>query len=242
MTLQNKPLALEIDNLHFSYGTLPIFKGDRLSLHQGDFAILIGPNGGGKTTLLKLLLGILRPQKGNIQIFGSPLSSLKPGSIGYVPQAHLVDKTLPIEVLDVVLTGASHEIGFLGRYPSYIIEKAHLLLEKLEIADLKTHLFASLSGGQMQRVLIARALLSDPVLLLLDEPTSSVDLHAEAQILKLIRSLLTQTTILMVTHDLDSVISSATTVFCIERKISAIAPQNLCHHFTKGLFHPIGGQ
>jgi zinc transport system ATP-binding protein len=182
-----------------------------------DLVSLIGPNGGGKTTLFRLLLGLLKPSRGTIKIFGlSPERGRT--RVGYVPQYARFDPRFPISVGNVVAMGRLGNLRT-GPYRGADREAAHQALEEVGLADLRNRPFADLSGGQRQRVLIARALASKPELLLLDEPTANVDRTAEARLYELLRKLNRRLTILMASHDVGFVTKFVKQCLCINRNV-----------------------
>ena len=192
---------IEIRDLSFGYDAgVPILSNVNLTLHEGESAGIIGPNGGGKSTLLKLLLGLLTPQQGTIRVLGKEPKEAR-RAIGYMPQYHQLDAAFPISVMEVVLQGTMHR-GFWGRFTAENKKTARAALEELGIGALENRSFAELSGGQRQRVLIARALACEPDLLLLDEPTANVDPGAEEQFYATLNNLRRKMTILTVSHDL----------------------------------------
>jgi len=200
--------AVEISNLFFSYDNQSVLENVSLEVEKGDFLAIIGPNGGGKSTLLKLMMGILIPYRGEVLLFGKPPH--KNGSIiGYVPQntAHNLD--FPITVLDVVLMGLLRKRNRLRRYDNVLIEKAMNSLERVKMRDFASRRIAELSGGQRQRVLIARALCSDPDILMLDEPTASIDFIGQREIFELLEELNKEKTIIVVSHDMSMVMGYA---------------------------------
>ena len=229
--------VIQVDHLAFSYGDNAVLKDISLVIHEGEFVGLIGPNGGGKTTLLKLLMGFLKPTIGSVSIYGHPPEKAL-SKISYVPQSLSFDKQFPISAFEVVLSGRLHCLPWHGQYSQ---EDRNLALEALEKVNLTTFgskPFGSLSGGQAQRCLIARALVSDPKILLLDEPTASVDSKAEADIYDILNQLKGKMTIVMVTHDLQSVIDHVQQVYCIQGSCLALKPEEVCKHFAMGLYHP----
>jgi zinc transport system ATP-binding protein len=203
---------------------------------QGEFIGVIGPNGGGKTTLLKLLMGFLKPASGSLKIFGNNPADAR-HDIGYVPQRMPFDRLFPISVWEVVLTGRLAHLPWHGVYKAHDKELAHKALAAVELAPFADRAFGSLSGGQAQRVLIARALVSEPKLLLLDEPTSSVDVEAQAEIYDLLAKLRGTMTLAMVTHDLQAVIERVDRVLCVQGVVMPLKPEEVCQHFTMGLYH-----
>lgn len=228
--------AIAVDNLSFAYQDAWVLKDASFSVSSGEFVGIIGPNGGGKTTLLRLLMGFLKPACGTIQILGLPPTSAQK-RLSYVPQVMRFDKLFPISVLEVVLLGRLSHLPWYGRYNNADKEAAREALEKVGLADFQERAFGTLSGGQAQRVLIARALVSNPELLLLDEPTASVDTQAEAEIYSLLHDLRGKMTILMVTHDLKAAIDYVQKVICVQRSIVTLTPQEVCEHFAMGLYH-----
>lgn len=231
---KNEVIALR--DVSFVYDDAQILDGINLSIYEGELIGIFGPNGGGKTTFLKLLMGFLKPEKGRVEILGkSPKEARK--EIGYVPQTNHIDKQFPISVLEVVLGGALSLLSPLGFYPKKVKEQAEEVLVKVGLIDYKDRPFGTLSGGQAQRVLIARSIISKPKILLLDEPTASIDPEAEQEIYKLILSLQQSMTILMVTHDLQIVVSMVKRLLCIKRSVSSCAPEDVCGHFAMGLYH-----
>jgi zinc transport system ATP-binding protein len=182
-----------------------------------DLVSLIGPNGGGKTTLFRLLLGLLKPGQGTIRIFGQAPERVRT-RVGYVPQYARFDSRFPISVRDVVAMG---RLGILrtGPYRSSDREAALEALEEVDLAELGGRPFADLSGGQRQRVLIARALASKPELLLLDEPTANVDRTMEARLYELLRKLNRRLTILMASHDVGFVTRFVKQCLCVNRNV-----------------------
>lgn len=228
--------AIEITDLCFSYDNFEALCSVNLTIPENDFVGIIGPNGGGKTTLLKLIMGLLKPQRGSISLFGKKPQSLH-GQIGYVPQFRHVDQNFPISVLDLVLLGALSKTSPWGRYPKKTKDLALDLLEQLDLIDLKERPFAHLSGGQAQRALIARSLVSDPTLLILDEPTSNIDIHAEQKIFELLMDLKNRKTILMVSHDLQLIIEDVNTVLSVHKEVTILEPKKVCEHFALGLYH-----
>jgi zinc transport system ATP-binding protein len=231
------PEAIAVERLTFGYDPRqPVLEDVSFRIPRGQMVACIGPNGGGKTTLLRLLLGFLKPESGTISLLENrPQAVLQ--KIAYVPQAQRYDRLFPISALDVVLMGLLRELRWTGRFSRSQRERAHSALESVGLADLANVCFGSLSGGQAQRVLIARALVSDPELLFLDEPTASVDPAAEEQIYQLLQSLRGSRTIFQVTHDLRTAHSEVDTVLCVQREVVMIAPEQLCQHFSMGLFH-----
>ena len=208
-------------------------------VYPGEFIGLIGPNGGGKTTLLKLILGFLKPSRGIIKVLGK-VPGTQPGKsspIGYVPQATRLDRDFPITVGEVVLSGLTFHLPWHRMFRKEDLKAAREALEKIGLPHLWKHPFGTLSGGQAQRVLIARALVSKPELLLLDEPTASVDSQAEADIYSLFQQLKGHITILMVTHDLGAALEQVERILCVQRNVVSLKPEEVCKHFAFGLYH-----
>ncbi|MCF6173839.1 MAG: ABC transporter ATP-binding protein, partial [Campylobacteraceae bacterium] len=182
-----KPI-LEIKNLNFAYEQQRVLENINLTVYEKDFLAIIGPNGGGKSTLLKLILGINTIQRGSIEIQGkSSLKSLN--NIGYVPQNTNVNTDFPIKVSQVVLMGHTNKKIFSFGHDKNEYKKAGEALWKVGIKDLANQKIGSLSGGQRQRVMIARALYANPKILLFDEPTSSIDAEGQKKVYKLLKNL-----------------------------------------------------
>lgn len=227
---------IDCKNVSFRYQKDWILRDVNFHISEGDFVGIIGPNGGGKTTLLKLLMGFLKPYEGSIRILNSSPIAAR-GQIAYVPQNLQFDRKFPISVLELVLSGRLSHLPWYGRYSNLDYTLADQALERVGLLSFKNHAFGKLSGGQMQRALIARALISKPKILLLDEPTASVDTQAEADIYALLNSLKGEMTILMVTHDLNAAIDIVGKVLCVQRNVTIYSPQEVCEHFAIGLYH-----
>lgn len=214
----DKTPVIEIRDLWFSYNKHPILREVDLTVHRGDFLVLIGPNGGGKTTLLKLSLGILRPDRGVIRVFGR-LPREVSHRIGYVPQEIHVNKGFPIKVMDVVLMGRLRQGKHWSRYSERDNEAARQALERLEMWEYRNRLVGELSGGQQQRVFVARALVSEPDILFLDEPTSHVDAHVQTDLFSFLRELNETVTIVVVSHDMSIIASCFKSVACVNQRL-----------------------
>jgi zinc transport system ATP-binding protein len=204
---------IEVENLSFDYGGAPVLTGASFFVPRKEFLAVIGPNGGGKTTLLKLLLGLLEPEAGKIRVLGRPPREAA-SRVGYVPQDTSTGKAFPVSVLDVVLMG---RLPLRGRAEGR--RKALDVLDRLGLADRAGERIGSLSQGQRQRVLIARALAGEPELLFLDEPTASVDGATQTGLHELLRELNREVTVVMVSHDLTAVSACATAVACVNRSV-----------------------
>lgn len=221
---------IEINNLSFSYEKSLILQNITLNIKKGEFLAIFGPNGGGKTTLLKLLLGFLFPSEGTIRMHSD--------KIGYVPQVARFDREFPVSVLDIILMGFLSELTLWGRYPKCALEKAKTALHLVGLEGIEKQPFGTLSGGQAQRVLIARAIANACDLLILDEPTANIDPEAEAAIYRLLDNLRNSMTILLVTHDLQGVVEKADRLLSIHRTARFYSPKEVCRHFSFGLIHP----
>lgn len=216
--------AISIKNLTFSYdGNIPVLKDVDLNIYPGDFMGLVGPNGGGKTTLLKLIVGILPLQKGSVELFGKELKDFRQWScIGYVSQkATHFDRRFPATVWEIVSMGRVAHKGFfssLNEEDKQLAEQALIDVEMLKYKDVPLY---QLSGGQQQRVFIARALTTNPCLLALDEPTTGIDLRSQEQFYGLLQKLCKEKhiTIILVSHDLDVIATQATTFACLNQTL-----------------------
>ena len=209
-------LAIRVSNLSAGYGTEPVIQDINFSVKENDFFGIIGPNGGGKSTLLKVILGLLEPMKGTVLVYGkSPKIGRK--HIGYVPQYAEHDKAYPISVGDVVLMGRRSVRGSSPWYSAEDKKAAAEALKTVKMAEYKNRHISGLSGGQRQRVFVARALVSHPKILLLDEPTASVDQDMQESLYKLLKELNKKIAIVLVTHDIGVVSSYVTRVSCMNR-------------------------
>lgn len=214
LTNATKETAFRFDKVSFSYAEDEILKNVSFHVHKGEFAALIGKNGSGKTTVLRLLLGLAQAQKGKITVFGKSPGEAR-SSIGYVPQNPVLDPAFPISVSRVVSMGRLKGMAKPSRINS-IEERGVLdrILELTELADLTHRPYSALSGGQRRRVLVARALAAEPLLLVLDEPTANMDAESEARLYATLKNLKGNTTVLIVTHDTGYVSSLTDAVFC----------------------------
>lgn len=230
-------MAIEVKNLSFSYEESLILENISVSIGIGEFVGIFGPNGGGKTTFLKLLMGLLKPKAGTVEVLGEAPKTVRK-KMGYVPQTATFDKQFPISALEVVLMGCLSEVSPLGFFTSKSKKKAKEALSRVGMLEKEGQAFGTLSGGQAQRVLIARALVTNPEILLLDEPTASIDSEAEQAIYELLESLKGIMTILMVTHDLQAIAKKVGRLLCIQKQLTSFSPSEVCEHFALGLYHP----
>jgi len=217
-TVRDDAAIVEIRDLSFAYNGAPVFEKVNLTVRGRDFLSIVGPNAGGKTTLLKLMLGLITPQQGTVRVLGLPPKKAC-SRVGYMPQSAALDLHFPVSVLDVVMMGhlgKGRQWGFYGKSEK---TKASEALKLLEIENVRDRPFSDLSGGQRQRVLIARALVVEPELLILDEPTSNVDMAAERELFEVLSELNTKIPIIVVTHDIGFVSNYVHTVACVNRKV-----------------------
>ncbi len=195
----------------------PVIHNIDLTVPKSDFLAVIGPNGGGKTTLLKVILGLLTPWEGSAVVLGGSPQKTR-CEIGYVPQL-IPEKSFPITVMDVVLMGRLKNTGSFSRFTLSDRNIAEMNLERLDVGDLAGLDMNSLSSGQKQRVLIARALAGNPQILLLDEPVASVDHNTQESFFNLLAELNSTMTIVLVTHDVGAVSAHVKNIACINRTI-----------------------
>lgn len=212
-----KPIV-EIKNVWFSYNGRKVLQDVSLTIRQGDFIAMIGPNGGGKTTLLKLMLGLLRPDRGSIRIMGKSAHKAS-HYIGYVSQDVHLNRSFPITAIDVVLMGKLEPKKRWGRSSAHDRREALEVLERMEVAAYASRKIGELSGGQRQRVFIARALVTQPKVLLLDEPTASIDAKGQAEFYRMLQVLNRDMTILVVSHDLVAISTHVKSVACVNKRL-----------------------
>jgi zinc transport system ATP-binding protein len=229
-------MTIEVKDLTFLYPAAPIFKNISFSIPAQEFIGIFGPNGGGKTTLLKILLGLIHPSHGSVLINGlSPQKARR--LIGYVPQTIRSDQHFPISTLDVVLMGCLQSLKWFGIFPESARTSAIRALERVGLAHKAHAPFGTLSGGEAQRAVIARAIAHCPKYLFLDEPTANIDAQAEKDLYDLLAELSCDMTILMVSHDLHTIIHRASRLLYVHRRVTFLDKQEICEHFALGLYH-----
>ncbi len=229
----NEAPAIELRDVSFGYGHAPVLSNASFVVGQRELVSIVGPNGGGKTTLLRLILGLEQPDAGSIRILGStPLRAR--GNVGYMPQHVRFDPLFPITAMDVVLMGRISR-GKLW-YTRTDRRVARESLEKLGVADVANRRFAELSGGQRQRVLIARALATRPQLMLLDEPMNMVDVAAADSLVQTIREINKTCAVVLVSHDLGFVSQIVDSVICVNRAVAHHPTSELTGDLVKELY------
>ncbi|WP_319271083.1 ABC transporter ATP-binding protein [uncultured Draconibacterium sp.] len=202
---------IKIENLTVAYDKVPVLENVNLEICEKDFLGVIGPNGGGKTTLLKAILGLKKPESGKIHFSKDMSGRKKP--IGYLPQVKNIDRKFPITVFDVVLSGAIMQNKQKAKRTAK--ERAEALLEEMGVAGIRNKAIGELSGGQMQRVFLCRALLSEPKLLILDEPDTFVDNRFEGELYEKLRQLNNELAIVLVSHDVGTITSYVKSIACV---------------------------
>lgn len=238
----NKHDLVHIDHLNFSYQKNQALEDIHLSIKPGDFLAILGPNGGGKTTLLKIILGLLEATSGKISVFGkTPKQAL--GQIGFVPQLGVLDPSFPIQVEEVILMGLnrSKRPSLKFKRPISDLEKAIEVMKKTDVLHLAKKRIGQLSGGERQRVFLSRALISDPELLIFDEPTANIDPFGTACFFDLFNFLAKTRTLIIVTHDLGITAANINRIACLNKRLiyhesPTLTPEML--PFLYGTAHP----
>ncbi len=209
---------VRLNDVWVYYDDIPVLEKINLSIQENDFLAIIGPNGGGKTTLLKVILGLVKPQKGEVKVFGdSPEKTRK--FIGYVPQYTGFDFKFPINVFDAVLTGRYRYRGVLNGYKREDKDMVKRALQMVEMWEYRNRQIGKLSKGQQQRVLLARALVTEPKLLLLDEPTASFDIPMQTGFYNILNDLKKKMAIVMVSHDITAISVYVDKIACLNRRL-----------------------
>ncbi len=212
---------ISIQGLTVSYGAGPVLEDVNLDIAAGDFLGVIGPNGGGKSTLVKAITGTL-PQNAHVKgdiIYSDELKHNKKRIIGYLPQQNDFDKSFPITVGEVALSGLQTEVGLWGRYGKEHKRRAQAAMEMTGVNDLHHCAIGEISGGQLQRTLLARALVSQPRVLILDEPANFVDNRFEGELYRLLQQLNEKMAIVMVSHDVGTISSVVKNIVCVNRQV-----------------------
>ena len=210
--------VIELHGVSVYYNSTPILQEIDLSVGQHDFLGIIGPNGGGKTTLLKIILGLVRPSLGTVSVLGETPAKGR-SHIGYVPQHNLFDRDFPISVWDAALMGCYAHVGLFRRYGVEARNAVAKALKTVGMLEHKDRQMGKLSGGEQQRVFIARALVGEPRILLLDEPTASVDPTMQTEFYELLDKLKQRMAIVLVSHDISAISVHVDKIACLNRQL-----------------------
>ena len=218
---------IEIKNLSAGYDHRTVLHDVNLTIYERDFLGIIGPNGGGKTTLIKCILGLLKPTGGEI-IFHSPATVAKASqkatsdsqlSLGYLPQYNTIDRKFPISVEEVILSGLSVQKSLTSRFTTEQREKGKHIIARMGLEGLEHRAIGQLSGGQLQRALLGRAIISDPSALILDEPSTYIDKRFEARLYELLAEINKDCAIILVSHDIGTVLQQVTSIACVNETL-----------------------
>lgn len=209
---------VEIKSVFAGYDDEVILQDVSLDIFDDDLIGVIGPNGGGKTTLLHVILGLIKPYKGTVKFYDD-LKLNRNNKIGYLPQLNKIDRKFPITVQEVVLSGLIYGTSMMTRHSKMDKIKAERTLERMGISAIQKYPIGELSGGQMQKVLLARAIVSSPRLLILDEPNTFVDNQFEGELYEILNELNREMAIIIVTHDVGTISSYVKTIACVNRKL-----------------------
>lgn len=212
-TLPEASLLIKVSNVCMEHNGKQVLSDVNLTINRGDFVAITGPNGGGKTTFMRILLGLIKPTSGSVEILDRDLR------IGYLPQKSRVDSRFPISVRDVVSSGLL-AVNNISR--SEFDERTREMLALVELTDHQSKAFGALSGGQQQRALLARSIIARPQLLVLDEPLSYVDKHFEQRIYEIISHLAREATILLVSHEMTTISGMANRHLLIDRSVTSV--------------------
>ena len=233
---------IEVTNLRYTVNGATVLEDITFQVNSGEYLGIIGPNGGGKTTLLKLMLGLIKPNHGTIKIMGHNIHTLKNRSlIGYVPQrAAQVEFSFPATVTEVVQSGRTARLGVLKNLAAADHQAIDKAMEIADVSKIKSKLIQNLSGGERQRVFIARALAGEPKVIFLDEPTSGVDVSSQDKFYKFLASLNKDLglTVVFVSHDLDAVANEVSSVLCLNKRLVCHGPPRdyIKEEFLKKLY------
>ena len=219
---------VSLKNVSVRYEDYMAIEGVNLEIYADDFICIIGPNGGGKTTLIKAILGTI-PHSGVVTL-SSTLFNGNKRLIGYLPQQSTFDRNFPISVLEVVMSGLQGDHGFTSRYNRTDKEKALQLLDRVGIADIADRQISEISGGQMQRVLLCRAVIAEPKLLILDEPSNFIDKRFESELYNILQELNKQMAIIMVSHDVNNISPAVKSIVCVNRTLHRHNTNTLSHN------------
>lgn len=209
---------VRLDDVWVHFDGVPILEGVNLSVKSNDFLGIIGPNGGGKTTLLRVITGLIKPSRGKVSVMGQPPEKGRK-FIGYISQFNLFDRDFPISVFDVVLMGRYRKVGLFHHYSEEDKRAALEVLKTVEMLNYKDRQVGKLSSGEQQRVFIARALATNPKLLLLDEPTASIDPYMQAEFYELLDNLKEKIAIVLVSHDISAVSIYVNEIACLNHRL-----------------------
>jgi zinc transport system ATP-binding protein len=227
---------IEIEKLHVGYENKPdVLKEVSLTVFENDFLGIIGPNGGGKTTLLKAIMGLQAPSSGRISFFedGRRVNHI---NIGYLPQINQIDKKFPISVHEVILSGLTLRGKFIKRYRAEDKQRVEPIAVKMGVEDLLHRAIGELSGGQLQRVLLGRAIIDNPRLIILDEPSSYVDKRFENNFYKLLDEINREIAIVLVSHDVGTIISQVKNIACVNQTLHYHSGSNISHEWLMGAY------
>jgi zinc transport system ATP-binding protein len=231
--------VVSLREVDFAYGAAPVLSDVTCHVHDGDFVSIIGPNGGGKSTLMRLMLGLVTPRRGQVRLLGRPPAETRL-RVGYMPQHLQIDPLFPMTVEDLVLTGRLSGTLPAGPYRGADRAAADAALAACEASDLRDRSFASLSGGQRQRVLIARALACAPEVLMLDEPTASLDPRVQDELYALLKRLNERMTVVIVSHDVSVVSQHVNRVFCVNVHVSEHCVTEIPDEMSRLFYGPAG--
>ena len=209
---------IQISDLCAAYDEKTVLSHVNLSVFERDFLGIIGPNGGGKTTLIKCILGLHQPQKGKIRFYkdGKEVSEI---NMGYLPQYNNIDKKFPISVYEVILSGLSKQKSIFHRYSKEQHEQVRQLIARMGLEGLEERPIGSLSGGQLQRALLGRALVSNPEVVILDEPNTYIDKRFETKLYSLLEEINQERAIILVSHDIGTVLKNVKTIACVNESV-----------------------
>lgn len=213
----NNPI-IRLEHIQATYDGKNVLEDINLTIYEKDFLGIIGPNGGGKTTLIKIVLGLVKPRSGTVRYFrnGNPADEIK---MGYLPQYSQIDKKFPISVYEVVLSGLSKQKPLFRRFSREQHAKVDEVIAQMGLEGLAQRTIGQLSGGELQRALLGRAIISEPDVVILDEPNTYIDKRFEAKLYKLLEEINRDKAVILVSHDIGTVLQNVKTIACVNETL-----------------------